>query len=438
MEKVVVSPLSIDCLPPHDSSAECAAIACAILDPQIAPELKTDWFYDFRYKTAADVLLEMAANGKAIDPGTVAQRLTSGGMADAKALVDQCINQCHSTANFPYWRDILLDKFTLRRIVQTAQRAIARVYESAITKPVDLLDEFEREALAIRQQADGGNDNEADIHTTLLDLVADYEQAHVKGKPRGLATGFNDLDRLLGGLKPQQFLVIAARPSVGKTALALNIAERVSVQDRLPVGFFSLEMSAKELLHRLACSRARIDGMKLNEGRASDEDIKALITAHAEIAKAPLFICDRGGLTLAQLFARSRIMLQRRGIKLLIVDYLGLLRCGEKGRSRYEETTLISNGLKALAKELRLPVLALAQLNRDSDREGREPRLSDLRDSGSIEQDADCVALLHREERDATNAGQSVRLILAKQRSGRTGIVNLVFIREYTRFESTA
>src|SRR6185369_9394897 len=149
----------------------------------------------------------------------------------------------------------------------------------------------------------------------------------------------------------------------GKTAFALNITEWVAVQDHLPVGLFSLEMSTKEVLHRLACSQARVDGMRLNEGRATNGEIQALTLAHNQILKAPLHICDQGGLTLAQLYARARRMVQRHGIRLLIVDYLGLLRSGDKGRSRYEETTLVSNGLKALAKELQLPIIALAQLN---------------------------------------------------------------------------
>ena len=189
-------------------------------------------------------------------------------------------------------------------------------------------------------------------------------------------------------------------------------------------------MSGKELLHRLACSRARVDGALLNEGKATERDIKALTVANGKIAKAPLHICDTGSLTAAQLTARARRMVQRHGIKILFVDYLGLLRSGEKGRSRYEETTLVSNSLKALAKELNLPVIVLAQLNRDNDREGRAPRLSDLRDSGAIEQDADIVGLLHRDE------NQLVSVILAKQRAGRTGKVDLIFNRAYTRFEN--
>src|SRR5262249_30714978 len=154
-------------------------------------------------------------------------------------------------------------------------------------------------------------------------------------------------------------------------------------------GFASLEMSGKELLHRLACSEARVDSAALNQGKITERETQLLTAAHAKIVKAPLHICDRGGLTLAQLAAQARRMVQRYSMQLLIVDYLGLLRCGEKGRSRYEETTFVSNGLKALAKDLALPVIALAQLNRDTEREGRTPRLSDLRDSGAIEQDGD-------------------------------------------------
>lgn len=430
--------LPADILPPNDAKAERGAIGCAIQDASLAPELRLDWFYDLRHRQVAETLLALAVDGKPIDEATVYQRMTADGVTGAMQLQADCMDASPSPANFPYWRDILTEKLTLRRMIQTAQQAIADAYEadrSNSRKPLECLDDFERAALSIRQQLIGGSVGDVDNRAALLELTDEYEQALKHGRPRGLATGFYDLDRLLGGLKPQQLFIIAARPAVGKTSLAMSIAERITMDDGLPAAFFSLEMSGKELLHRLACSRARVDGASLNEGKTTERDIRAVSQAHAKIVKAPLHICDTGSLTIAQLTARARRMVQRHGVKILFVDYLGLLRSGDKGRSRYEETTLVSNALKALAKELNLPVIALAQLNRDNDREGRAPRLADLRDSGAIEQDADIVGLLHRAE-DQTGDTQIVSVILAKQRAGRTGKVDLIFNRPFTRFEN--
>lgn len=421
-------------LPPHSLEAERAAIGCAIQDATHAPELRPEWFYDLRHRTAAEALLELAANSKPIDGATLYQRLNSGGMVEASELTNQCQDAAPSPSAFGYWRSILQEQLALRRIIQTAQGAITGA-EDGSEKPFELLDQFEHDVLAIRSSITNEANGEADVKQIIGELIDDYEQAHQHGAPRGLATGFYDIDRMFGGMKPGQLVIIAARPAVGKTSLALNIAERVAIDRGESVGFFSLEMSAKELIHRLACSRARVDGCVLNEGRPTQQDLTAVATAQAQIRKAPIHICDRGGMTLAQLTANARRMVQSSKIKLLIVDYLGLLRSGEKGRSRYEETTLVSNGLKLLAKELQLPVIALAQLNRDADKENRAPRLSDLRDSGAIEQDADVVALLHADEDQIGNLKQ-ISVIIAKQRSGRTGAVKLSFHSQFTRFEN--
>jgi replicative DNA helicase len=427
-----------DLLPPHDLNAERAALGCALQDAGLAAELRPDWFYDLRHRRAAETLQAMAAARQPIDAATAYQAMTAADIPEALSLVIAFNDACPSAANFCYWRDILAEKLTLRRIIQTAQTAIADAYEAgrdSSRKPLDCLDDFERAALFVRQQSFVGNPGEVDVKGALLELTDDYETAKQNGRPRGLATGFTALDRLLGGLKPQQLIIIAARPAVGKTSLALGIAEQMALVDRVPVGFFSLEMSGKELLHRLACSRARVDGTRLHDGKPSEAEIKMMTAVTANLSRAPLHICDAGGLTIAQLTARARRMVQRHGIQALFVDYLGLLRSGEKGLKRYEETTLVSNALKALAKELNLPVIALAQLNRDTEKEGRAPRLSDLRDSGAIEQDGDVVALLHPDQEQPGDT-QAVAVIIAKQRAGRTGKVELAFNRAITRFEN--
>lgn len=431
-------------LPPHSDEAEQGTLGCILLSPaECMPEclqkLKagSQVFYDLRHKTIFIALTEMYNRRDAIDLITLQQRLRdnqqleqSGGLGYVSSLPDSV----PSAANLSFYLGIVLEKFLLRQVLRTCSETESRVYECG-ADVTGILDNFEKKALGIRHLVESSVDDESDLRVTIQELTAEYERAAKDGKPQGLATGFYDLDKLIGGLKPQQFMVIAARPSVGKTALALNIAERIALDDRVPVAFFSLEMSSKELIHRLSCSRARVDSTVLNEGLATDQDMKALAMAHGQICVAPLHICDQGGLTISQLAARARRMLQRHSIKLLIVDYLGLLRSGERGRSRYEETTLVSNSLKTLAKELKIPLIVLAQLNRDSDRRRKGPRLTDLRDSGAVEQDGDIVVLLSR---DANQIGdeQRISLIVAKQRNGRTGKVDLLFRRAFTRFES--
>lgn len=424
-----------DRLPPHLLDAERAAIGCALEAPALAAELRAGWFYDLRYRTAAEIIGRMAAESKHIAPDTVKAELASQGVAEAFQLVTECVEACHSPANWPYWRNQLTEAETLRKIIQAAHAGIQSAMDWR-RPAADILADFERDALAIRTN---GNQQEGicDRKSLLQELTRDYEEAITTGRAAGIATGFYDFDRLLGGLKPQQLIVIAARPSIGKTSLALGIADRAAVEDRISVGFFSLEMSGKELLHRLACSRARVDGSRLNAGAVTEAEQQRLAVAFGQIVKAPLHVCDRGGLALAQLTAQARRMVQQHGVKLLVVDYLGLLRSGEKNRSRYEETTLVSNGLKGIAKELNLPLIALAQLNRDTERDGRPPRLSDLRDSGAIEQDADAVVLLHCGE-DVGGGDPALSVIVAKNRGGPIGQTRLLFRRAFTRFENLA
>lgn len=422
--------------PPQAPDAEKAALGAALQNPDLASELRAGWFHDLRFREIAETIISMATARIPVDTTTVVSALNSIGATNAFALVSECDDACHSPANFPYWRTELENAAMLRAIANTGQSIVSTIEHRNGESAAEILDGYERAVLAIRQsQGSAGDGDPVNVKEALRELTNEYEEAMTNGKPPGLATGYSDLDAILCGLRAQQLIVIAARPSLGKTALALNITERLALDTQIPVGFFSLEMSGKELLHRLACSRARVDGTDLAHGRPSAGDIQRLTVAHADINRAPLFIVDKGGLSIAQLAAYARRQKQRHGIQVLIVDYLGLLRSGEKGRSRYEETTLVSNALKTIAKELNIPVIALCQLNRDNDRDGRTPRLSDLRDSGAIEQDADVVCLLHRDEKESGD-DQTICVIVAKQRNGRIGKVDLLFRRQFTRFEN--
>src|SRR6266487_3828616 len=265
----------------------------------------------------------------------------------------------------------------------------------------------------------------------------------------GIGTGFVDLDKLTTGLHGGEMIVIAARPSVGKTSLAMNIAEYVAIDERLPVGIFSLEMTAESLILRMLCSRSRVNLRNVREGFLAERDFPKLTGAATKLSSAPLFIDDSSGLSILQLRAKARRMYQQYGIKLFIVDYLQLIHStSRRAENRQQEIADISSGIKALAKELEVPVMVLSQLNREIEREkGRPPRLSDLRESGAIEQDADLVGLLYKPKSDSDDeeAGSgaeeeavAVNLLIAKQRNGPTGDVSLTFLKPYTRFESAA
>lgn len=420
---------------PASPEAERGALGCVLLDGTLAGELTPEWFYNPQHSALADMLRAMGNEGIPVDAMTVCQRATHEGIAErlgGSAYISEHADRTPSAAHWPHWVGILEAKAKLRRVIAAGYQAMTSA--QATGADVDaVVEAFEKSALAINGDTAG---DEVDLRATLRAVVDDLEAAHANpGQLRGIATGFFDLDRILGGLRNGQLVIVAARPSVGKTSLAMNIAERVAVDDRIPAGVFSLEMTAKELLHRMACCRARVDSVAGQSGRLAGADIERLTVAHAAIAKAPLNLCDHGGLTVGRLAGIARRMKQRHGIKLLLVDYLQLLRTGDKGRSRYEEVTAISNSLKLLAKDLHIPVIALAQLSRDVEKGDRKPRLSDLRDSGAIEQDADIVALLHRDG-DATGNMQRIELIVAKHRSGPTGKVDLRFNRSFTRFES--
>jgi replicative DNA helicase len=268
----------------------------------------------------------------------------------------------------------------------------------------------------------------------------------------GIGTGFADFDKLTTGLHPGEMLVIAARPSMGKTSLAMNIAEHVAIDQKLPVAVFSLEMAANSLVLRMLCSRARVNLRSVREGFLADRDFPRLTNAAGGLSSAPLYIDDTANLSILQLRARARRMWQQYGIKLFIIDYLQLLHStARRVDNRQQEISDISGGIKALAKELEVPVIVLSQLNRDVERDkSRKPRLADLRESGAIEQDADLVGLLYKadsndpskpardDDDEVEQEALPVNLLIAKQRNGPTGDVYLTFRKPYTRFESAA
>ncbi len=332
-------------------------------------------------------------------------------------------------------------------MISVCTEVVGRVYD--YEGEVDmLLDEVERDVLRISEsRAQGSVVTTKELVGKAIGTIENFFSR--KGNLSGIATGFADLDRMTDGLHPAEMIVIAARPSMGKTSLAMNIVEHVALEEKLPVGVFSLEMSAESLVLRMMCSLARVNLRSIRDGFMSESDFPKLTSAAGKLANSKLFIDDTAGLSILQLRARARRLSQQHGIKLFVIDYLQLLHStGRRSQdNRQQEIADISSGIKALAKELKVPVIVLSQLNRELEKDkSRKPRMSDLRESGSIEQDADLVGLLYKpnagddEEAAVVEEGDgvAVNLLIAKQRNGPTGDVNLTFLKPYTRFESAA
>ncbi|HEY9509096.1 MAG TPA: replicative DNA helicase [Verrucomicrobiae bacterium] len=449
---------SVDRLPPHSPEAEQGVLGCLLLSPnecigECIEKFKqgAEVFYDLRHQTVFGTLAEMFDKRQAIDVITLQQNLKDkqlleqvGGIAYLASLPDTV----PSAANISYYTEIVYEKYLLRKMIHTCTDVVAKVYD--FEGEVDMLmDEVERDILKISEaRVTGENDTIKDLVKKAITTIEEYHQR--QGMLTGVPTGFTDLDKMTSGLHPGEMVVIAARPSMGKTSLAMNIAEHVSIDQKIPVGVFSLEMTSESLVLRMLCSRSRVNLRNIRDGFLAERDFPKLTGSAGKLANAPLFIDDSSGLSILQLRAKARRMHQQHGIKLFVIDYLQLLHStARRAENRQQEIADISNGIKSLAKELEVPIIVLSQLNREMEKDkNRKPRMSDLRESGSIEQDADLIGLLYKpssgdDDDNPTNAGETedavaVNLLIAKQRNGPTGDVNLTFLRSFTRFENAA
>jgi replicative DNA helicase len=449
---------TLDRLPPHALDMEQGVLGCQLLSPnecvgEVIEKFKgigVEVHYDLRHQTIQTELFEMYDSRVPIDIITLQQRLKDkqlleqiGGIAYLAQLQDSV----PSAANLSYYLEIVQEKYLLRRMISTCTDVVGRVYDYEGDVET-LLDDVEKEILRINEsRAQTSTSSVKELVGKAILTVENYFSR--KGVLNGLGTGFPDLDRMTDGLHGQEMIVIAARPSMGKTSLAMNIVENVVLEQNLPCGVFSLEMSAESLILRMMCSIARVNLRSIREGFMSEADFPKLTSAAGRLAKAKLLIDDSAGLSILQLRARARRMHQQHGVKLFVIDYLQLLHSTSRRSqdNRQQEIADISSGIKALAKELKVPVLVLSQLNRELEKDkSRKPRLSDLRESGAIEQDADVVGLLYKpsagDDEDGAQAeeadGLPVNLLIAKQRNGPTGDINLTFLKSYTRFESAA
>ena len=447
--------LSLDRLPPHSIEAEQGILGCVLLSPNdclgdCIAQLKAgaEVFYDIRHKELYRCLVEMFDAKLPIDLITLQQKLKDrqqlegvGGIAYLASLPDAV----PSAANLGYYIEIVREKFILRQIIHTCTDVVGQCYSHGEGELDRLIDAVETKILKISEERVDEKSNK--MKDLVFGAINTLEEWHKnQGQVTDISTGIADLDKMTTGMHGGEMIVIAARPSMGKTSLAMNIAEAVAIDQKLPVGVFSLEMTADSLVLRMLCSRARVNLRNVREGFLAERDFPKLTAAAGKLAAAPLYIDDSSGLSILQLRAKARRMHQQFGIKLFVIDYLQLLNSSNRrAENRQQEIADISSGVKALAKELNVPVIVLSQLNRELEKRGvgERPRMSDLRESGSIEQDADLIALLFKpgetpaEQEDLSDA-IPVKLFIAKQRNGPTGDVDLTFFRPFTRFEQAA
>ena len=411
-------------------------------------KINENYFYVPAHQTIYLVLVELWNAGQGIDLITFTQVLRDRNLLETvggASAVTSLFTFVPTAANVTYYLEIVRDKYILRQIIAACTESVRRSFEEQ-DEVHNLLDEVEQSIFAVGEDRFKGQ--VLTMKDQVMEAIEAIEQLYERrGGITGISTGFAELDRMTNGLHESEMIVIAARPSMGKTALAMNIAEHVAINEKLPVAVFSLEMSSQQLVQRLLCSRARVNLQKVRDGFLAERDFPSLTAAASKLAEAQIFIDDSASLSILELRAKARRLKAQKDIKLIVVDYLQLLRStSRRGQdNRQLEISEISSGLKGLAKELKVPVLVLAQLNRQPEaRTGGKPRLSDLRESGSIEQDADLVGLLVRpeiyeedEDARAEKAGEA-ELIIAKQRNGPVGEIALTFLKEFTRFEDRA
>jgi replicative DNA helicase len=433
-----------DRLPPQSKEAEQCVLGSMLRDNVVIGDIlqiiRPDNFYLDAHQKICQAITTLYDQGHPVDLVVLAEELKTRKHIDdigGYGYLGQLWDAAPTAANAEYYARIVRDKAIIRHLISSSNEILRDAYDQAM--PADeLLESAERKVLDIAEMGITGQTfTLAQALTEAYDRI-DTRQQNDQTSISGLPTGFIDLDEKTAGLQNSELIIMAARPSHGKTALAMNVARHVAVEDNQPVFVVSLEQSRIELAERLLCCQARVDSHKLRKGHLSSEDMQKLIEAGGTLRNAPLFIDDTPGQGMLRIAANARRLKLREKIKLVVIDYLQLIEPDNRRDSRQEQVAHISRRLKFLARELQIPVMALAQVNRSSeDRTEHKPRLADLRESGAIEQDADTVMLLHRPE--MYESGQHEGLLeihIAKQRNGPTGDVSLTFLKQFMRFEN--
>jgi replicative DNA helicase len=433
-------------LPPYNLDAEQAVLGSMLLDrdtiSQVEELLNANDFYRKPHGLIFTAIVDIMERGEPVDMITVIDELRNQGNLErigGSSYIASLASSVPTASNAMYYSRIVEQKSVLRRLIEAGTKIATLGYET--DSPVEeLVDQSEKLVFTIAQQR---------VMTDFADtknLVTEaYEKIdnlfHNKRLTTGVRSGFEGIDQLTSGFQPSDLVIIAARPSVGKTSFCLNMAESVTLREKLPIAIFSLEMSKEQLIQRMICSQARVDAQKVRTGFLSNEDIERISNVIPDLYAAPLYIDDTPGITLLEIRIKARRLKMDKGLSLIIVDYLQLMSSKKRSENRVQEISEMTRGLKNLARELHVPVIAVSQLSREVEkRESKKPQLSDLRESGTIEQDADTVIMLYREDiykKKAENGPTGlVEAIIAKQRNGPIGTIKLKFIPEHTRFEN--
>ncbi len=433
-------------VPPHNIEAEQSVLGAILIDKEainVASEiLVAADFYDSKYKQIFEAMVALYEQRNPIDLITLTAQLKKSpkGQSSQKnaiesSILTELVNNVPTAANVEQYARIIKDASIKRSLIKISGD-ITTLSLDDNTEVREVLDVAESSVFAISQ----GNTIRGfiPIKQSLAASFDRIDELHKSGAGlRGVATGFADLDSMLSGMQASNLLILAARPGTGKTAMAMNIAQYVGVATKKPIGIFSLEMSQEELVDRLLVGQADVDAWRLKTGKLSEDDFTKLSEAMGQLADAPIFIDDTPGITLSEMRTKARRLQLEHHIGLLVVDYLQLVNPGKKLESRVQEVSVVSQALKNLARELKIPVLALSQLSRAVEHRGdAKPQLADLRESGAIEQDADVVMFLYKSDAEMTGSTLPIKLLLAKHRNGPTGEINLLFRGDRIRFYS--
>nr|DAN44629.1 MAG TPA: DnaB-like replicative helicase [Caudoviricetes sp.] len=433
---------------PHDLVAEQSVLGAVFISPDsliyLADELVPDDFYKPANKIVFKTMLSLLEKGEPIDATTMVSALTNQGQIKEIGglnYVVELVNSTPTSKNVEHYAKLVKEKATLRKMIADLSDSLSSAYQGDVSID-DIIAKTEKSMLDIsNQNTSTGFRNVADILDTHMQMVETRSQTD--GVVTGLSTGFVGLDNITTGLHEDNLIILAARPAMGKTALALNIAQYIAVKEKKPVAIFSLEMGAESLIERMLASEGMVEGYHLKTGNLSVEEWSRLVHAQGNLYDAPIFVDDTAGIRISEIRSKARKLAQEMGgLGVIIIDYLQLIT-GSKGENRQQVVSEISRELKILAKDLKVPVIALSQLSRAVEqRQDKRPMLADLRESGSIEQDADIVAFLYRdayyqkEQADSQEANNVTELILEKNRHGSLGTVKLYFHKEYTKFSS--
>ncbi len=432
-------------VPPQDLDAERSVLGAILVDSSaihlVAEVLRAEYFYRHEHQLIYDAMLVLFEKQQPIDVVTLKNELQHQGNLKAvggTAYLSDLINAVPTSAYIEHYARIVKDHYVKRKLIEVGSRTVQRAFDEKgdIKK---ILDNAEVEIFALAQQQTHRDFIELkEILGASFERLEDFMKNG--GNIRGVPTSYPELDNKLAGLQDSNLIVLAARPGIGKTTFAMNIAANVALKSKIPVGFFSLEMSKEELVDRLLVGQADIDAWRLKTGKLSDDDYKRLTQAMGELSEAPIFIDDTPGASILEMRTKARKLKVERDVKLIIVDYLQLADPGRRFDSRVQEVSFVSQGLKNLARELQVPVIALSQLNRSvENRNTKKPQLADLRESGAIEQDADVVMFLYYEDEseDLLDTGKRlIKLYIAKHRNGSTGEIDLMFRGDRVKFYS--